>query len=133
MTINIERLITEDQVDIFYVGNNGNFDRMVNVTLQQLKKKYPQISHFIVLAYINGKKRYEFEEETKTIYPDGLETVPQRFAISHRNKWMVNHSDYVIGYIRRSWGGAAQFFRMAERKGKTAINLYVINEADVVK
>ena len=57
------------------------------------------------------------------MYPEGLESVPRRFAISWRNKWMVGESDTVICYIAHSWGGAAQFVELAERKKKTVINL----------
>lgn len=53
-----------------------------------------------------------------TLYPEGLESVPLRFAISHRNKWMVEKSDYVIAYVNWNFGGAAQFYEMAKKKVK---------------
>ena len=103
----------------FYVGNNGNFDTMVRRQLENLSQTYP-ITYNIVLAYIPTKKS-EYDDYTNTILPEGIETIPKRFAISYRNKWMVEQSDIVITYVARTYGGAWQFKALAERQGKTVI------------
>ena len=36
-------LIETKQVDTFYYGNHGNFDRMVHTELKKLKAQYPHI------------------------------------------------------------------------------------------
>ena len=105
----------------FYVGNNGNFDTMVRRQLENLSQTYP-ITYNIVLAYIPTKKS-EYDDYTNTILPEGIETIPKRFAISYRNKWMVEQSDIVITYVARTYGGAWQFKGMAERQRKTIIEL----------
>ena len=105
----------------FYVGNNGNFDTMVRRQLENLSQTYP-ITYNVVLAYLPTKKS-EYDDYTNTIYPEGIETVHKRFAISYRNKWMVEQSDIVITYVARTYGGAWQFKTMAERQGKTVIEL----------
>ena len=51
------------------------------------------------------------------------ETVPKRFAIDWRNRWMLKQADYVVTYITHSWGGAAKFAEMAERSGKQIVNI----------
>ena len=105
----------------FYVGNNGNFDTLVRRQLENLSQTYP-ITYNVVLAYLPTKKS-EYDDHTNTIYPEGIETVPKRFAISYRNKWMVEQSDIVITYVARTYGGAWQFKALAERQGKTVIEL----------
>ena len=105
----------------FYVGNNGNFDTMVRRQLENLSQAYP-ITYNVVLAYLPTKKS-EYDDYTNTIYPEGIETIPKRFAISYRNKWMVEQSDIVITYVARTYGGAWQFKAMAERQGKKVIEL----------
>lgn len=105
----------------FYVGNNGNFDTMVRRQLENLSQTYP-ITYNVVLAYLPTKKS-EYDDYTNTIYPEGIETVPKRFAISYRNKWMVEQSDIVITYVARTYGGAWQFKALAERQGKKVIEL----------
>ena len=107
----------------FYVGNNGNFDTMVRRQLENLSQTYP-ITYNIVLAYLPTKKS-EYDDYTNTILPEGIETAPKRFAISYRNKWMIEQSDIVVTYVTHNFGGAAQFKEMAERQGKTVIELSV--------
>ena len=46
------RLITEEGVDCFYVGNQGNFDAMVYRILCELRNIYTHISVTVVLAYM---------------------------------------------------------------------------------
>ena len=120
----IERLILEGAT-CFYVGNNGNFDSMAHRQLKQLREKYPHIRYYVVLAYLPTEK-YEFDitDYGETIYPEGLESVPPRFAISKRNQWMVEKSEIVVAYVKYSTGGAAQAKKLAERKGKRVINLF---------
>ncbi len=116
-------LIVENQVEKFYVGTHGNFDHLVQRTLSELETLYP-ISYFIVQAYLPRKKTTEGHPSSMhTILPEGIETVLPRFAITWRNKWMIQQSDYVVTYITHNHGGAAQFQDVALRKGKTVINL----------
>lgn len=120
----IEKNIAENGVTEFLVGNQGQFDSMVLKALRRMKEKYPQISYNVVLAYMPAEKEewnpYEFGE---TMLPEGIESVHPRYAISWRNKWMVNEADIVIAYITHSWGGAARYVEMAEKKGKQITSL----------
>ena len=59
----------------------------------------------------------------ETIYPEGLECVHPRYAISWRNKWMIQESDVVVTYVAHSWGGAAKFEQLARKKKKRVINI----------
>ena len=114
-------LIENKNVTVFYVGNNGNFDLMVRYQLKELSELYP-ITYNVVLAYLPTKKS-EYDDYTNTILPDGIETTPKRFAISWRNKWMVQQADIVVTYVTHNFGGAAQFKEMAVKHGKTVIEL----------
>ena len=93
-------LIGTKGVDTFYVGNQGSYDSMVRRVLRELKEKYPHIEFAVVLAYMPREQYiYDPEHYSKTILPEGIETVPRRFAISWRNKWMINNAEYVVSYI----------------------------------
>ena len=116
----IEELISTHGVDTFYVGNQGKFDSYVRGILRSLSEKYPHIRYFVVLAYFPKKNDEDYSD---TIIPDGLELVHPRFAIAHRNEWLVKNADFVIGYISRPIGGANRYFELAKKRGKTAINL----------
>ena len=114
-------LIENKNVTVFYVGNNGSFDTMVRHQLEDLSKTYP-ITYSVVLAYLPTEKN-KYDNLTNTIYPEGLETVPKRFAISRRNKWMIQQSDVVVTYVTHTFGGAAQFKELAERQSKDVVEL----------
>ena len=118
----IEQLITEEQIYNFYVGHQGQFDSMVRSVLKELKVKYPHIRYTVVLAYMPDEHIKEVYGED-TLYPDGLETVPRRFAISKRNDWMIQHSGYAVCYVHKITGGAAKFREKAEKKGLRVIDV----------
>ena len=116
-------LIENKDVKLFYVGNHGNFDKVVKETLEELRLVYTHIECFQVLAYI-PEKRQEFDNKdySNTIYPSFLENKPPKYAIIERNKWMIERADYVVTYVLYS-GGAGVFKEIAEKKGKTVINI----------
>ena len=116
-------LIVNENVDVFYFGNQGNFDRIVYQTLHFLKNQYPHIHYTVVLAYLPTKKTdCYFDYETETLFPDGLERAHPKFAVSKRNLWLIEHASYVLTYVK-SAGGAKQYKELAERKGLVVINL----------
>ena len=117
----IIELIVSHGVTRFYVGNQGSFDAIARSLLAELAQTYP-IHYDVVLAYL-PKENDPSLDGSHTILPDGFETVPLRFAIDHRNRWMIDQSDIVITYACSSIGGAAKFKALAERKGKTVVEI----------
>lgn len=113
-----QRLI-ERGATTFYLGGYGAFDSLAAAVLREQKKRYPQIELVLVLAYLDARKSISAYDNT--VYPP-LESVPRRFAISHRNRWMVDTSDVVVAYVLHDWGGAATTLRYAKRKKKQIIS-----------
>lgn len=111
-------LIENRGANLFYVGDHGNFDRAAISVLRELSGVYPQIRYYVVLAYFPTK-----DPGYPTIFPEGIEKTPKKFAISLRNRWMATNSDAVIAYVKRSYGGAAQFVEFAKKRKKEIINL----------
>ena len=106
------------------MGNHGDFDAMVRAQLREAADIYPHIRYALVLAYLPQKSsEFDSRDFSETLFPEGIETVPKRFAISWRNKWMLQQADYVVTCVTHSWGGAAQFAEMAKRQHKKVINL----------
>ena len=113
-------LIENHDVKRFYVGNHGSFDAIVRRVLRDLSFTY-SITYYVVIAYLPEKNNQDCSD---TIFPEGMETVPKRFAIFYRNKWMIERSDYVVTYVTHQIGsGAAQFKELAEKQGKTVLEL----------
>ncbi len=121
----IERLICNQQVDTYYVGTQGSFDRMAYTTLVELRQRYSHIKVYRVLAYMPklsdiAKDRSVLDD---TILPEGIEKVHPRYAIPHRNNWMIDRSDYVVAYVTRTFGGAYQSVERARKKGIEIIGI----------
>lgn len=112
-------LISEG-ADTFLLGGYGVFDSMAAMAIRDLKSIYPRIRSTLVLAYLDRDHNAELYDDT--IYPP-LEGVPLRYAISQRNRWMVDGSDVVVSYVAHSYGGAATTLRYAEQKCKRIIRL----------
>ena len=115
LTAIIEKLITEEGVTEFYVGNQGQFDSMVYSVLKELKAKYPQIRYTVVLAYMPDEHIKEVYGED-TLIPDGMESVPKKFAISKRNDWMIQQSGFAVCYVYKVTGGAAKFREKTKKR-----------------
>lgn len=111
----LEQLIQLQNVTRFYVGNQGNFDRMVRRVLSELSMQY-QIRYYVVLPYFPKEKLSS--DMDKTILPEELEKVPARFAIDHRNRWMLRQADIVVTYVTRPVGGAAKYKEIAQKQNK---------------
>ena len=121
----MERLISHHRVNTFYVGTQGNFDRMAYAALVELRKRYQHIKIYRVLAYMPklsdvAKDRSVLDD---TFLPEGIEKVHPRYAIPHRNNWKIDHSDYVIAYITHTFGGAYQAVKKKKKKGKITIQI----------
>lgn len=117
----VQQLIEENKKITFLAGTHGAFDLMVQSALKEAAERYPGISCYIVLSYLPMGNNEQYE--LPTLYPEGIEFVPKRFAISFSNNYMVNKCDTVVCYISHDWGGAAQFVEKAKKKGKAIINL----------
>ena len=115
----VTQKLIEQGATTFYLGGYGAFDSLAASVLREQKKRYSQIELVLVLAYLNtGRDTSGYDS---TVYPP-LETVPRRFAISHRNRWMVESADVVVAYVLHDWGGAAKTLRCAKQKKKQIIS-----------
>lgn len=113
----IRAIIENKGVRRFYVGNNGKFDLMVARCLARVKLDYPCIDYAIVLAYLPKENLLE-----NTLYPEGMELVPKKYAITKRNIWMIDNSEYIISYANHI-GCARRFEEIARRKGKLIVSI----------
>lgn len=119
----VVELIEQHGVDRFYAEQQGAFDAMARSVLRELAKVYHHISYAVVLERLPGPREKAVWDFSDTIFPEGLETVPPRFAISKRNDWMLKQADFVVTYIAHGWGGAVQYAEKAQRQGKRVLNL----------
>lgn len=121
----IENLIINYNVNEFYVGGYGDFDNLAVKTINDIKKNYSNIKLFLVSAYfstLEKNKEYILSTYDEIIFPEGLENIPQRFAIIKRNRYMVDNCKYIIAYVKYH-GGAETALNYAKKKKRIIINL----------
>ncbi len=115
----VERLITEEKVSMFYVGNHGSFDRLAAHAVIDAKRQYPNIILMLVLPYHPGERPVELPNGLDgTYYPEALENTPRRFAIVRANKIMVDTSDWLICYVWHPASNARNLLEYARRREK---------------
>ena len=69
------------------------FVRMTYATLVELRLRYSHIKVYRVLAYMPKPGKADTAD---TIVPEGVEAAHLRYAIVHRNNWMIDRSEYVM-------------------------------------
>ena len=119
----IRDAVEQDGVTDFYVGDKGEFDRMVLNALRIIKAEYPEINYAVVLAYLRKDRQDPDIRPEETVFPEGIGEVPLKFRIDRRNRWMVGQADMVISYTCVSIGGARKFVELAERQKKKIVDL----------
>ena len=116
----VEKHITEYGANTFTVGHYGAFDSMAIGVLRALKKSYPDIVLYLLAPYALNQNREAPEGFDGTFYPEGLETVPLRYAIVQANRYMVQNSDYLITYCHHV-GNTRNIVEYAQRREKKGL------------
>lgn len=106
-----------------FLGGYGRFDDFALLCAKKFKQRHPNAKLILITPYLkNAKMNLEKATFDSIIYPS-LEHVPPRYAISHRNKWMIEQADIVVCYVSHKYGGAYAMYADAKRKGKRIHNL----------
>ena len=122
----LEKRIGTRSVELYF-GGYGDFDELAYECGRIYKKTHPSTSLVFVTPYITesyqkNKLQGLAEKYDIILYPP-IEGKPLRFAISYRNKFMVEKADLVIACVSHDWGGAFATYRYARKKEKEIFNL----------
>ena len=122
----MEEKVGDEAVE-FYLGGYGRFDEFAYDCCKEFQRTHPNVSLVLVTPYISleyqqNHLKYEKARYDTILYPD-IEDKPPRFAISYRNKYMIEVADYVVAYVSRRFGGAYATYRYAKQKKKEIYNL----------
>ena len=106
-----------------FLGGYGNFDDFAFRCAKKFKQTHQNAKLVLITPYLeNSKATYNKANFDSIVYPS-LEHVPPRYAISRRNKWMIEQADIVICCVSRQYGGAYAMYLDATRKKKRIYNL----------
>ena len=118
----IERLIAEFEVDQFYVGGYGSFDRIVTAELQRAKALHPGIKLYLVLPYHPAERPFLLPAGfDSSIYPFDV-APPRKYAIIRANELMIRECGYLIAYAKYV-GKARDFTEFARKHGVAVFNI----------
>lgn len=115
-----------------YLGGYGDFDGFAYDCCKKYKATHPKVSLLFITPYMSMEYQknnldYLQARYDDIIYPE-IEDKASKFAISYRNKWMVEKADYIVAYVDHDWGGAYTTYKYAIRKEKFIFNLGKIRE-----
>ena len=123
----IEHLIIVSGVDTFLVGGMGHFDGVAASAVHSMKKRYPEhpIELDLVIPYrtadLQRNKTFYETDYDNIIFPDAVWGSHPKGAITKRNRWMIQQSQFLICYVDHSWGGAWQALEYAKRQSHISI------------
>ncbi len=116
-------LIEKENVTEFLVGDHGDFDKASSSAVRKAKLIHGNIKLTLVRPYFSDELNNN-KDFYKTLYDDVVipaEAAQSHFkaAITNRNKWMIDQSDFCIFYVLRENGGAYTALKYAKEKGKS--------------
>ena len=120
----LEKTVGDNQVE-FFLGGYGKFDQFAYECCCKYKKTHSKAKVIFVTPYITksyGESLELIRDKYDEIIFAEIEKSPPKYAISHRNSWIVDKSDYVITYVSLSFGGAYTAFARARRQKKLLYN-----------
>ena len=124
----LERLVAERGVRVFYAGGMGEFDELFARTVRSIKRECPSLRLVLVMPYLtarlNVNKAFYEAQYDEILIPAELDGVHPKAAIGLRNRWMVDHSDFVVAAIHRDFGGAAEAVLYAEERSKEVLQIF---------
>lgn len=118
----VERHAAEYGVTEFVVGSYGQFDGIAARAVKDIKKRHPSVTLLRLLPYYSATRPAEVPEGFDgTFYPPGLETVPKRAAIVRANRYMVEHSEYLIAWAWHPASNARDLVEYAQKREKRGL------------
>ena len=110
-----------------YLGGYGDFDSFAYDCCKKYQATHPQISLVYVTPYLTIAYQHNclksLEKRYDAIVYLEIEDKPKRYAITYRNRRMVEKADFVIAYVSHGWGGAYATYKYAKKQGKEIFNL----------
>lgn len=114
-------LIETERIELFLVGNNGNFDFLVQEVLAGLKREGKDVRFRIVLSRLDEKALSMNQKET--VFPEELENTIPKFAISKRNEWLIKNASVLIAFVKHRPSSSAVWVERAARRGLAVRNI----------
>ena len=110
------------EVTEFYVGSRGRFDGLAAKAVRAVKKQYPEICLYQLLAYHPEERPTALRDHFDGSYYPPLENTPRQYAIVKANRYMVQTVDMVLCYVWHP-GNTKALLALAEKRKIPILNL----------
>ena len=122
----IKELIQTKSFVVFLIGRNGEFDEYVASVIKCVQKEVGTENSDItlVLPYTVTDLGYYEKYYDHVIIPESVCGAHPKSAITLKNRWIIERSDFVIVYVEHDKGGAYTAMKYAEKRNKKMVNLY---------
>lgn len=113
----VNRHISTLGVTEFIVGHYGHFDRLAAKAVIKAKQTNASLHLYLLLPYHPWERPIDTPDGFDgTVYPPDMESVPRRFAIVRANRYMVDHTDFLIAYGWRPGSNAKKLLDYGKRR-----------------
>ena len=121
----LKELIQTKPYVVFLIGRHGEFDEYVASLIKRVQKEVGSDNNdlTLVLPYTMADVEYYEKYYDSVIIPELVDGVHPKFAITLKNRWMVEQADLVIVNVEHRKGGAYTAMKYAERNNKKIINI----------
>ena len=106
----------------FIAGGYGSFDRLAQKAILALKKTCGDLRYIRLLPYHPEERKIEIDPEWDgTVYPDGMEQVPRKYAIVRANRYMLDRASAVICCAWHTGNARNLYYHAIKRAEKEGI------------
>ncbi|MGI6126027.1 MAG: hypothetical protein ACOYEF_03595 [Planifilum sp.] len=129
----VEEHIVRYGVTEFIVGRYGCFDGLAAKAVKTAKQTHPEVGLTLLLPYHPAERPIPVPDGfDSTYYPPGMENVPRKVAIVRANRYMVDHTDFLIAYAWHPVSNARDLLEYArKREGKGLIQVTALPHIDL--
>lgn len=132
ITDTLKNMIEKEFIFDFYFGGFGEFDNLCWQIVSNLRKSNTCVRRIFCLLdpkHKNPLKRPKWlnsGDYEEFIYLD-LDCEYWYTRIYYRNCEIINHSDYIIFYVKNNYGGAYKAMQYAIKQNKPFVNIAILN------
>lgn len=121
----IKDLMQTKEYITFLIGRNGEFDEFAASVIKSLQKKIRKDNNdmTLVLPYPVANLEYYEQYYDSVMIPEIMHGVYPKFAITLKNRWMIDRSDIVVVYSEHEKGGSYAALKYAEKQNKRVVHL----------
>jgi hypothetical protein len=121
----IQKITNSDRYISFLIGRHGEFDEFTASVIKrhEAEARNENYDMTLILPYSVADIEYYEEYYDGVDIPSSIQALDPKSVIEARNRWMIEHSDLVIVWVERNYGGAYKAMKYAKKLGKRIINL----------